>query len=340
MSFRSIPPRGPRHPRAALAVLAATAALALPAAPAAAQDGVTFTYRVQSTARGTREEPSPAMLATVRIAGPNARMDFREGSAPGMKDGGYLLLRGAEKSIVIVSPKDKSAMVIGAEGLGSGAGAMTNNAIVKVSTRDQKFDYQDLGAGDRILGYPTRHVRMTWSGATEMRVMGRKSSTTESSVGEAWVATSVAGADAEALAAWSRAFGAGLRRTNPDLASQMAEYDRKFGRGLALRNQVVSTRTDDKGKVATDTMRMEVTELARGRLDPTLFEVPAGYQVADMRQMAASLDSARKANGLDTLDVGKAMKDGMKDAGKDAGKDAAADALKGKLGGFLRKKKP
>jgi hypothetical protein len=180
-----------------------------------------------------------------------------------------------------------------------------------------------------------------------MRVMGKTTSTTESSVGESWVATSISGADADALAVWSRAFGAGLRRTNPDLARQMADYDQKFGRGLALRNQVVSTRTDDKGKVSVDTMRMEVTELSRGRLDPALFEVPAGYQVADMRQMAASLDSVRKANGLDTIDVGKVMKDAKdsmranaKEGAKDAGKDAATEALKGKLGGLLRKKKP
>jgi hypothetical protein len=52
------------------------------AAAAVARDGLTFTYRVQSSARGTREELSPAMLATVRIAGPNARVDVREGNAP------------------------------------------------------------------------------------------------------------------------------------------------------------------------------------------------------------------------------------------------------------------
>jgi hypothetical protein len=63
--------------------------------------------------------------------------------------------------------------------------------------------------------------------------------------------------------------------------------------------------------------------------------------------MAASLDSARRANGLDTLNVGKMMKDAQdsakanaKEGAKDAGKDAAAEAIKGKLGGFLKKKKP
>ena len=334
MSYRSIPPRGLM--RRALVPLAVALAAPPLAGPAAAQDGVTFTYRVQSSTRGTREEPSPAMLATVRVAGPNARMDFREGGAPGVKDGGYVLLRGAEKTMVIVSPKDKAAMVVGVEGLGAGAGAMTNNAVVKVSMRDAKFDFEEVGAGERILGLPTRHVRMRWSGATDVRVLGRTTSTTEANVGEAWIATSVAGVSAEALGAWSRAFGAGLRRSNPDLARQMEDYNNRFGNGLALRNVVVSTRTDDKGKVTVDTTRMEITELAKGRIDPSLLDIPPGYEIADMRQVAAAMDSSRKASGLDTVDAGKVMKDGAKDAGT----DAALDAVKGKLGGFLRKKKP
>lgn len=343
MSYRSISPRGLVR-RASLATRAgalaplAAAALAAPplAGPAAAQDGVTFTYRVQSSARGTREQPSPAMLATVRVAGPNARVDVREGGAPGVKDGAYVLLRGAERTVVIVSPKDKAAMVVGADGLGAGVGAATNNAVVKVSMRDAKFDYEDAGAGERILGLATRHVRLRWSGATEVRVLGRTNSTSEANVGEAWIATSVPGVSADALGAWSRAFGAGLRRGNPDLARQMEDYDRRFGGGLTLRSVVVGTRTDEKGKVTVDTTRMEITDLAKGRIDPALFDIPPGYEVADMRQVAAAMDSSRKASGLDTVDVGKAMRDGAKDAGT----GAAVEAVKGKLGGLLRKKKP
>jgi hypothetical protein len=172
---------------------------------------------------------------------------------------------------------------------------MTNNALVRVSTRDQRFAFEDLGAGERILGHPTRRVKMSWGGATEMRVLGRKTTTTESSAAEAWVATKVAGIDGEALRGWSKAFGAGVRQTNPDLARQMGDYEARFGSGLVLRNVVVSTSTDDKGKSATDTVRMEVTELSRARLDASLFEVPKDYAVADMRQMGGALDSLRRA---------------------------------------------
>jgi hypothetical protein len=337
MSIPSIVSRRQAARTAGLAALAAVAVGAPPLAPrAAAQDGVTFTYRVQSTAGERRDQPSPSILATVRLAGPNARMDFREGSMPMTREGGYIIIRGAEKSLVMVNTKEKKAMVIGVEGLGTAAGAMTNNALVKVSTRDQRFAFEDLGAGERILGHPTRRVKLSWGGQTEIRVLGKRNTNTESSTGEAWIATEVKGVDAEALRGWSRAFGAGVRRTNPDLVREMEEFDRRFGTGLALRSVVVSTNTDDKGKATTDTLRMEVTDLSRARLDASLFEVPKDYEVVDTRQMAAALDSARQASGMDTVDMGKAAKD----AAKESGKDAAKDAVKGALGGLLRRKKP
>lgn len=346
MTIHSTTP-GARAGRTLTLALALAGAAAAPplAASAAAQNGLTFGYRVQSAAGARRAggEPAPDMVATVRIAGTNARMDFREGGTPMTKEGGYILIRGADKTMVLVNAKDRQAMIVGAEGLGTAAGAMTNNAMVKVATRDQRFAFEDLGPGERILGYPTRRVRTTWGGATEVRVLGRKSTTTESSSSESWIATRIEGADAEALRGWSKAFGAGIRRFNPDLARQMTDYERQFGNGLALRSVVVTTSTDDKGKTVTDTVRMEVTELSRARLDPSIFEVPKDYAVADMREMgaamdslsratSASIDSARRASGADTVTAGGVA--------REAGKDAAADAVRAKLGGLLRKKKP
>jgi hypothetical protein len=106
--------------------------------------------------------------------------------------------------------------------------------------------------------------------------------------------------------------------------------------GLPLRTIIYATGTDDKGRVRTDTARMEITELTPGKIDPSTFEIPADYKTVDMRGVAQSLDSAFKASGIDTLNAGKMAKD----AAKDAGKDAAKDAVKNALGGFLHRKKP
>lgn len=325
--------------RRAIAAALAAAAL-LSARPAAqAQSGVTFTYRVQSTAaaRDARSgnAPSPNMIATVRMSGGNARMDFREGSMPMTRNGGYVLIRGADRQLVFVNPQDKQAMVIAADNLGAGLGSLTNNALVKMTVRDPRFSFEELGAGEPILGYPTRRVRTRSGSTTEMRILGRTQRSSESSETEMWIATRPAGLDASALEAWSRSFGSGLRRTNPGLAAQMADYQRKYGDGLALRAVTVTQMTDEQGKATTDTTRMEVTELSRANVPASLFEVPSDYQVVDTRQLAAAADSARRASGDTT-----SMSDAAKAGAADAARAGAADAAKNAIGGLFRRKRP
>lgn len=334
----SLHPRSRPTARHLPTLVALLVAVAVAPAAARAQSGITFRYTTTGTggekAAKARGETSAEMVGTVRMAGANARIDFTQGGSALVKDGGYMLVRGADRQFIFVSPKDKSAMILDAEGLGAGLGSLTNNALLKMTMKDARFAFEDLGAGERILGRPTRHVRTTWGSTVEVRMLGRTQRSKESSTAEVWLAPTPAGIDADGMRAWGRSFGIGLQRTNPEMAQQMADYDRKFGDGLALRRLMVTERTDDKGKVTVDTVRMEVTDLQTGRLDPELFRVPSDYQTSDMRQLTASIDSARKADaaarGVPAADV--------KDSA--SAKPSASDAVKGALGGFLRRKKP
>jgi hypothetical protein len=185
---------------------------------------------------------------------------------------------------VLVNPQERRAILLSADALGAGTGALTNNALVKVSMRAPTFAFEELGPGERLLGQPTRRVRVRTGGTTEVRVLGRTSRSTESTVTEAWIAPRPAGVDAAALRAWGRSFGSGLRRTNAELAAQMADYEARYGDGLTLRSVAVTQSTDDKGQVRIDTVRVEVTDLARGRLDPALFQVPAATRPPTSRR--------------------------------------------------------
>jgi hypothetical protein len=333
-----IPPASDEFPEEESNALTALAMASLPAL-AGAQQGVSFTYQMRSTATGgTSTQTTPYMSTLVQAAGPNMRIEWREGAGavPMMKPGSYMLVRGADNSLVLVNPDDKSAMLVDSRSLGIGAGRATNNALIKIAQRDAKFDFEDLGPGERILGYATRHVKYTSSATTDVRVMGKKTSSTDQTIGEAWIATKLTGVDGEALRAWGSAFGRGVQQTNADLLPKLADYQRQYGDGIALRTIMITSSTDEKGRARVDTIHMEITDLKSARLDPALFAVPSGYQVADMREVGKAMDSAYKASGLDTVNA----KGLAKEAAKEAGKEGAKDAVKGALGGFLRKKKP
>lgn len=333
------PPRPFARRFAGAAAVASMLAAAAPSA-ATAQDGVTFTYRVQGTAARQGNAPAAGMLATVRIAGGNARVDFREGGGPLGRDGAYMIVRGADRQMLLVQPKDQRVMIMDAAAMGSSLGALTNNAMVKVAVKDARFAYEDLGAGERILGYPTRRLRASWGSTTEMRVMMRRQTTTDSSTSEMWVTPSVPGVDPEALRGWSRAFGAGLRRTNSEMAQQMEEFDRRFGAGLALRSVIATTQRDDKGRTTVDTARMEVTDLTRGRVDPAAFEAPAGYQTTDMRQVLAAADSVQRAAGMDTSSLAGQAKQGAQEGARESVREGAKNAAKNAIGGLFGRRRP
>jgi hypothetical protein len=115
-------------------------------------------------------------------------------------------------------------------------------------------------------------------------------------------------------------------RTNPELAAQMAEYERGYGDRLTLRSVTVPRSTDGKGRVVLDTPRGEVTEMSRGRLDPALIQLPAGVEIADVGQTAAAPDTSRRAG----------------DASAEATSDEAnaQGAVRNAVGGMLRRSRP
>lgn len=301
---------------------------AVPPTPVAS--GVTFTYRTTSTSSDKRTREARNMLTTVRMQDGNIRMDYVEGVTPLGEKNGYVLVQGDAGKFVIVNPKDKKAMVMSAEGFGSGLGALMNNPMLKMTMSNTSFRYKDMGAGETILGYKTRKVRTWYTSTMELKAMmmpDQKITTADSS--DQWIAQGM-DLGAKDMERWARSFASGVKATNPELEAEMKKYANEYAKsGIALRTITWSTQTDKKGKVTADTITAEVTDLKTGSIDAAMFEIPKGYEVVDMSKMmadmAASMDSAKAAEG--------------KDGKKAEEKGSASDALKQGLGGLLRKKK-
>jgi hypothetical protein len=263
-------------------------------------DGLTFTYTVTSSSADKKQREAANQIATVRIQDGNVRMDFSVGSAMAGQKGVYMLVLGEATQFAMVSDKDKQVMIMDAATFGSGMGALANNPLLKVTPREASFSFQDMGPGEKMLGYSTQHVRVMHSSSMEAKILGmtRKSSSADTS--DQWIAHDL-GVDAGSLLAWSKSFGAGVKITSPELAAQMDKYQQQYGKsGIVMRSVTRSARTDNKGKVQSDSLTMEVTDLKKGEIDASMFKYPGNYKVVNVgEQMAsfkAAMDSAKNAD--------------------------------------------
>lgn len=273
-------------PVSAVVLLTATAVQAFPVHVAARADGLTFVYSITSASTDKRSREAIDRVSTVRIQNGNVRMDYTLGSPmPGQK-GVYVLILADTKKFAIVNDKDKQVILMDAASFGTGVGAMTNNALLKISNKDASFSYKDLGAGDKILGYSTRRVQLISGNTMETRIVGITTRTITSDTSEQWIGQGL-GLDTKSLLAWSEAFGTGLRTTNPDILVQMDKYQQEYGKGgIALRTVMRSSRSNGKGKVDNDVLTMEVTDLRQGPIDASVFAIPPSYKVMDMNNMS------------------------------------------------------
>lgn len=301
------------------------------ARPIARATGISFSYRISSSSADKKQREARSTLANVRMQDGNIRMDYLEGTNPMGQKNGYMIVQGDAGKFVIVDPKDKKAIVMTADAMGSGMGAMLNNPMIKLTVSNTSFRYKDLGAGETILGYKTRKVRTWYSSTVEMKVMMMNQKTVSNDSSDQWIAN--VDFDPRTMESWAKSFASGVKSTNPELAKDLASYTREYGRsGIALKTITWSTQTDKKGKVTADTLVMEVTDLKTGALDKSLFEIPAGYEVADMTKMMAEAGAA-----MDSARAESAKSD--KDAKKEE-KPSAKDAIKAGLGGMFKKKPP
>jgi hypothetical protein len=347
-------------PLASLALIAAAPVAAPPlavttvadvtATPAPiAADGWRFKWKVtvQSEQKGVPATPS----MTVSLVAGKARMDYEgEVNQPGMKKGGYMILDADKGTMTMVSPEDKKAMIMDPAAIGNAMGAMGASGMVKMEVADAKVDVESLGAGESILGYPTKRYRISRSHTMNVSVMGRKNSSKESSVSEVWMADKFI--EDKAFEAWAKNFARGMGSMGGDAMKQLMELEQaKMPKGIALKSVTTSTSTDPKGKAVATTMTMEMQELKKTSFDASLFEVPAGYEVVDMKaqlsEASASMEQAKadceKEHGkgsekCDMSKVGASLDSAMKTGAKAGAKEGAADAAKKTLKGLFKKK--
>ncbi len=309
---------------------------------AAAVDGWRFRWKV--TAEGGERGASAQPSMTVSLIPGKARMDFEEVQRGGMvKKGGFIVLDATKGTMTVVDPEEKKAMVMEPQALGGMMDAM--GGMMKMEVSDVKVATESMGAGEAILGYATRKYKVTRAFTLTVTVMGRKNVTKDQSESEVWVADRVI--DDRAFEEWAKNFGRGFGGMGGGAFKALIEAEQANApKGTVLKSVTRSTNTDAGGKATTVTTTMEMQELKKLSLDAGLFEVPAGYEVVDLKaqlaeanaEMAKARAECEQEHGKGseqcdpakfTVNLDSAMKAGAKDGAKAGAKDAVKRGLRG-----------
>jgi Domain of unknown function (DUF4412) len=286
-------------------VPAALSAALLAAAPRPFVQGWKFTWQVTSArsdssatgqARGRRPSGDAQADAAFRpsmhveaIPG-FLRIDFDPTATAGAASPrGYMLLDANGRKFTMVNTVEKKAVVMDPSGIGDALGGLGKTGLVKMDITDYTVNVEDLGAGDRILGHPTHRYRISRSYSAKVKIAFISRSSRNQSVSEVSLTPDFINDPAFQL--FAEHFANRLQGSGSSM-QQMIEANRKVPKGFPMRSVETATSTDDKGHASTSTTTSEVTELVRANLDAADFQVPPGYEVADLG--ATMADAGRK----------------------------------------------
>lgn len=240
-----------------------------------------FRYKVVTKTEGAQQGGPGGTSMQMTAAGDKARIDFT-GGAP-MGNDGYLLSHDGGKTMIMVSPKDKTYMTWDMNAMMGMAGAMTS--MMKMEVTDPKVEKLLDEPGEPLLGYPTRHYKFRVSYGMSMTLMGFKNASNVTRDEETWTTTKI---DTAALTRWIKQ----APKTMNESLDKLIVMERDRMEGLPLKTLSVQTTTDKSGKAQTLKTTMEVTEVKTLDTEAGYYDIPTGFQ-------EATLEVPEEADGED-----------------------------------------
>lgn len=232
-----------------------------------------YSFKSVTTSTGGRGADARNSAVQALVEGEHARVEFTEGSNPMMKKGDYVLTKDAGKTMLMVSPTDKTYATWDMEAMMGAAGDMMKamGGMMKMEFSDPKIEKLTDEAGESILGYPTRHYKFRTTFTTTVSIMGRQNVSSTVKEEEIWATTAITDAG----------MGAWLRKSPPKTGNESIDklIQAEMGKvqGFPLRHIMVNSSTDASGRTQTHTTTTEVTELKKTSVPDSTFVVPSDY---------------------------------------------------------------
>lgn len=338
-------------------MLGSAAAIALLAAAVPVASGYQYTFRMASRTtddKGTVKEDTP-MLATVQVAGAKARIDFQEAGREqqgGMfSKGTYMIADRGARMVILVDPKEKSYAEMPVDAIGQAMGSMIGGMgkMLKIKVSNAKFSTQDLGAGESVGGFATRHYRVVHDYDMDVQVAWMKSNTSNHTEADYWVNPEISALPNPIFEMFA-SVGSALVASDAEFVRDVKVAMDKMFKGVPVKAITRTTSIDKKGKKTESVSTMEMLNITRANVPDAVFAIPAGYTKAEppKDEMAAGAPGGvpdytvpstapDSAQGADSAAAQPSVKDAAKDAAKEVGKEAAKEAAKKKLRGMFKR---
>lgn len=174
-----------------LLALAAVLAVASDSRPVAAQSALPgWSYTMNMTTDSGRGAPPSSVAMRQQVTDRFLRMEFVQvsgSSSMASIEGMYQVFDGVDSTLTMVMPSQHMATVMGLSMMQLPA----LSAKPGIAWHLTRSDLEDLGAGERISGHATRHVRVTTAGTMDMTIMGQTCTKRLESVSDMWIAPDV-----------------------------------------------------------------------------------------------------------------------------------------------------
>ncbi len=311
-------------------------------------DGMTYDFVMKSQSTRTGNKETVTMSGHGAYSGDQARIEISDAGpagAGGMFGGkdSYFIVKGGGKEMFLVDPSQKQYMAWDIAGMLGGLSKMMGamGGMVKMQMSDIHIDAQDMGAGESVQGYPTRHMRMVQNYVMTATVFGRSSKTTTATTTDYYLSPTLKIANPFVSNSQQMAMASDLFN-NPDFKTQMSAAMAKMPKGsVPLKTVTTAISTDSKGKQETTISTMEMLNMHTGNVPASVFAIPSDYALVQMPSMtaggSANDDGKTEAGPVLNVDsVAAAAKAGASDAVKQETKNAAKEAASKKLRGIFK----
>ena len=267
-------------------------------APALAAQG--YSYDISTTMTHTdrktgRDTTLPMMMAHGQFEKGVSRLDVTHSMAPGgiMGTGTYIISNSTTRMTTFVDPAKKQYMEFDIAELSKEAGDLTKalGGMMKIEITDVQVNLESQGAGEKLEGYSTLKYKLTESYTMDMSIMGHSTKTPTHNTTEMWIAPDL-DAIMNPTARPDLAKAAAATGMMAPLTTAIMKAYANVKPGVPLKR--VSTNVSGEGdKLRTTVTTMLITNVKKGSIPASVFEVPAGYTKVDFAAAAAGAAPAK-----------------------------------------------